>query len=48
MPISRISVTGNGVLQGFLWFEDLELSYVPGPAGAMALLFAAVMWRRRR
>jgi hypothetical protein len=47
-PISRVVLTGNGILNGFLWTDDLELSYVPEPGGALALGVAAVWLLRRR
>jgi len=47
--ITRITVTGNGTINGFLWFDDLELTLVPDP-GAMAVVpaLAIVLGRRRR
>ena len=48
-PISRISVLGNGVLNGFLWTDDLEASYVPGPGAlALAVLGSPLLMRRQR
>jgi hypothetical protein len=48
-PISSITVTGNGIADGFLWFDDLELSYVPEPgAGILLLLISPACARRRR
>jgi hypothetical protein len=47
-PIARLVVTGNGVIDGFLWFDDFESS-VPGPDALLVLLAGAgVMGRRRR
>lgn len=46
--IARIEVTGNGVLNGFLWFDDLEKSSVPAPQSACLLAIAAAISRRRR
>lgn len=47
-PIARLVVTGNGVIDGFLWFDDFE-STVPAPgAGAVLLAGAGAMCRRRR
>lgn len=46
-PIASATVTGNGVINGFLWFEDLEISYVPEPAGLGGLLLLALLIRRR-
>ena len=47
-PITHVRVTGNGVLQGFLGFDDMQVMYfVPGP-GAAALLGPVVLTGRRR
>jgi hypothetical protein len=48
--ISRIVVTGNGTLQGFLWFDDMELTRVPLPGSVVPLLVAwsGASNRRRR
>jgi hypothetical protein len=47
-PVSRVAVTGNGVIHGFLWFDDMEISTVPSPGGTTLLLVAAGLLRRRR
>lgn len=41
IPIARIRITGNGIADGFLWTDDLEISYLPEPA--TALLIPAVL-----
>lgn len=46
--IARVEVTGNGILNGFLWFDDLEKTMVPGPGGALVLAFASTLVRRRQ
>jgi MYXO-CTERM domain-containing protein len=49
VPIARISVTGNGIIDGFLWFDDLEASTIPSPGGAGAMgVLALAGFRRRR
>jgi hypothetical protein len=47
-PFSRIAVTGNGVIDGFLWFDDLEVSAVPTPSTAVAGAMFLLAFRRRR
>jgi hypothetical protein len=47
-PISRIEVTGNGLLQGFLWFDDMEMTTVPTPGAALSLAGLVLLGRRRR
>lgn len=44
VPIGRIVVTGNGIVNGFLWYENVQIDFaVPGPGGgAVLLIFAAV------
>jgi hypothetical protein len=48
-PIARIEVTGNGLIQGFLWFDDMEMTTVPAPgaAGAGVTLLIGLGRRRR-
>jgi hypothetical protein len=49
VPFTRIVVTGNGVVNGFLWYENMQVTFVPAPpAGAMLLLAAFGSRRRRR
>jgi hypothetical protein len=38
VPIGRIEIRSNGLLEGFIWLDDLELTQVPEPASVM--LFA--------
>lgn len=48
-PVSRIVVIGSGILEGFLWTDDLEMTPVPAPAGVLPLLLlAGAMARGRR
>lgn len=47
-PISSISVFGNGTINGFLWFDDMELAYTPEPTTLVGLLVGAACLRRRR
>ncbi len=49
VPITRVRFSSNGVLNGFLGFDDLEVSFViPAPGGALLLLPGALVTRRRR
>jgi len=43
VPITRIVVTGNGVLNGFLWYENMQVDTVPGPPAVAALALVALM-----
>jgi hypothetical protein len=45
-PFSRVVVSGSGILNGFLWFDDLEAT-VPAP-GAAVLLGIGLPWLARR
>lgn len=45
---SRVRITSNGVLEGFLGFDDMEMSTVPAPGASLLLLLAAGAKRRRR
>ncbi len=48
-PITHVRVTGNGVLQGFLGFDDMQVTYfVPGPGAAALLVPVFLPGRRRR
>ncbi len=46
-PISRIVVTGNGIINGFIWYENMQVDFVPTP-GAIALFGVAGMYSRRK
>lgn len=46
-PFARIDVTGNGLINGFIWYEDLQVTYVPEPA-AGCLFGAALVGGLRR
>ena len=47
-PISSIVVTGHGIINGFLWYENIQIDLVPTP-GALALIgIAGVFVPRRR
>lgn len=48
VPISSIRVTGFGVLDGFLWFDDLEMSVFPAPGGLALFALGLMMGGRRR
>jgi len=42
-PITHVRITGNGVLQGFLGFDDMQVTYVvPGPGAAALFLLSAL------
>ncbi|NNF44649.1 MAG: hypothetical protein HKO59_11145 [Phycisphaerales bacterium] len=47
VPFTRVRITGNGVLEGFLGYDDMQLSFVPG-APCVGLLVVAAIGRRRR
>ena len=49
LPFTRIDVVGNGVIEGFIWYEDMQLVTVPEPAAGLLLLMGAscVLARRR-
>ncbi len=52
VPFQRIEVVGNGVIDGFIWYEDMQLVAVPEPAsGALlfsVLAFTALQGRAKR
>jgi hypothetical protein len=49
VPISRIVVTGNGIVNGFLWYENMQVDFaVPGPSGLAFLILGGLLARRRR
>ncbi|MBC8109237.1 MAG: hypothetical protein H7Z14_21805, partial [Anaerolineae bacterium] len=50
IPFSRIRSTGNGIVNGFIWYENMEVSFAPEPttaAASLAGLMATWMQRRR-
>jgi hypothetical protein len=48
-PLTHVRITGNGVLQAFLGFDDMQVTYyVPGPGAAALLLPVFLRGRRRR
>jgi hypothetical protein len=49
VPIKRIEVVGNGVINGFIWYEDVQLtSAVPEPASLLLLVATIPLIRRPR
>lgn len=48
VPISRMLISGNGALNGFIWMDDMELSFTPAPGSALALAAGAMLARSRR
>lgn len=44
-PTSRIGVTGNGVINGFVWHENMQIDLVP-TLGAIAMLGVKGLWGR--
>jgi len=51
-PFSSIRVTGNGLVNGFLWYENVQVSTIPSPSAAVCIAVALVCGssrsRRRR
>jgi hypothetical protein len=50
-PFVRVHVVGNGVINGFIWYENVQLTRVPEPSGAGAALAGGgtlLVGRRRR
>ena len=47
-PISRIVVTGNGIINGFLWYENMQIDVVPAPGAIVFFGIAAICKRRKR
>ena len=47
-PISRIVVTGNGIINGFLWYENMQIDLVPTPSAIAFFGVAAICRRRKR
>lgn len=49
VPFKSILVVGNGVINGFIWYENVQFTFVPEPAtGLAALGFAGVGLLKRR
>ena len=47
-PVARIRVTGNGLINGFLWYENLQLDVIPEPACTAPLVLALLAVGNRR
>jgi len=47
-PVSRISVKTNSPWEGWVWFDDLEMTPVPAPSAAVLLPILLIGSRRRR
>lgn len=47
-PISRIVVTGNGIINGFLWYENMQIDVVPTPGAILMFGVAGLCGNRRR
>lgn len=49
-PFSRIEISGNGIFNGFLWFDNMQLTSapVPAPASGATILFACLACSTRR
>jgi hypothetical protein len=45
---SRIRISSNGVLQGFLGIDDLQANVIPAPAAVLPMMLAACVAARRR
>ena len=52
VPFTRVRVTGNGLINGFIWYENMQLTLAPEPSGgacaACAVAGAGTLVRRRR
>lgn len=47
--VSKIRVTGNGLINGFIWYENMEIVQAPEPImGALMLAPLALLARRKR
>ena len=42
VPIGSIEIHSNGVLEGFIWLDDLELTQIPEPTSLALLVIAGV------
>ena len=47
-PVSRIRVTGNGLISGFIWYENMELSVTPEPGCVGSIMTGFLIVTRRR
>lgn len=47
IPISRVHVVGNGLINGFIWYENMQIGMAPEPSGAALLMFGTALLRRR-
>jgi len=47
IPFTRVRVTGNGLVNGFIWYENMQLDVVPEPAAAGLMLGSALLLIRR-
>jgi len=48
-PFKRIQVVGNGLINGFLWYENVRVSEIPNGSTVMLIMAGLpVTWRRRR
>ena len=47
-PFTRMRVVGNGLINGFLWYEDVRVSEVPAASTLPLLLLGLVGSQRRR
>jgi hypothetical protein len=41
-PFTRVEVIGNGLINGFIWYDDMQLTFVPEPATAALLLIPLI------
>ncbi|MCA9289511.1 MAG: hypothetical protein KDA25_00180 [Phycisphaerales bacterium] len=48
VPFSRIVVTGNGVINGFIWYENMQADPVPAPAALTVIGGGLMLGTRRR
>lgn len=37
-PFTRVRVVGNGLINGFIWYEDVQLDVIPEPAFAWSIV----------
>lgn len=48
VPFSRVEVVGNGLINGFIWYEDMQLSIIPEPSTLSLQCLGLLAARRRR